>query len=230
MGRLLIISHNYGDAVKKLKQELNAVVRTKKSRRYGEKVSQGNGVINWGTIHFDKLLQFKLLTENNVRTVQWTTDKNTATKWKDEGSSVFCRMLLNSSKGKGIVMFSGSEAAPLYTRFLNAKFEYRIHVFDEKVIHIQQKRRKVGWETDRKFGIRNLDNGYIFACTDIYQPTDDVLAQAIAAVKALGLEFGAVDILQYKNEGYVLEVNTAPGLEGTTLSKYVEAFKEKYNG
>ena len=42
----------------------------------------------------------------------------------------------------------------------------------------------------------------------------------------LGLDFGAVDLLLTSDlRVMVLEVNSAPGLSGSTLSKYVEAFK-----
>ena len=42
---------------------------------------------------------------------------------------------------------------------------------------------------------------------------------------AVGLKIGAVDIIwnELENKCYVLEINTAPGLEGTTLVKYTEA-------
>ena len=48
---------------------------------------------------------------------------------------------------------------------------------------------------------------------------------AINAIRALHLDFGAVDIIynERENQFYVLEVNTAPGLEGTTLQKYTES-------
>jgi D-alanine-D-alanine ligase-like ATP-grasp enzyme len=41
------------------------------------------------------------------------------------------------------------------------------------------------------------------------------------------LDFGAVDVIWNEKEDkyYVLEVNTACGLEGTTLDKYVEQFR-----
>jgi len=54
---------------------------------------------------------------------------------------------------------------------------------------------------------------------------------ALAAVSALGLDFGAVDIIynEHENQYYVLEVNTAPGLEGTTVEKYAEAFAKEFS-
>jgi D-alanine-D-alanine ligase-like ATP-grasp enzyme len=49
---------------------------------------------------------------------------------------------------------------------------------------------------------------------------------SISAVNTLGLDFGAVDLIVAKDgRVYVLEVNTAPGIEGITLEKYVKAFQ-----
>ena len=56
--------------------------------------------------------------------------------------------------------------------------------------------------------------------------SDHVRAQSVAAVRSLGLDFGAVDVVERQNKAYVLEVNTAPGLVGTTLEKYVDAIRE----
>ena len=45
-------------------------------------------------------------------------------------------------------------------------------------------------------------------------------------IKALKLDFGAVDIIRAKNgKLYVLEVNTAPGLEERKLQIYADYFK-----
>ncbi|MNY81884.1 hypothetical protein D3C86_2236870 [compost metagenome] len=48
------------------------------------------------------------------------------------------------------------------------------------------------------------------------------------AVNALGLDFGAADVIwnDHRKQAFVLEVNTAPGLTGTTLEKYAKALKE----
>ena len=54
---------------------------------------------------------------------------------------------------------------------------------------------------------------------------------AIKAVKALGLDFGAVDCcLDNTNVPYVFEVNSGPGLEATSLDKYIEAFNLVISG
>jgi D-alanine-D-alanine ligase-like ATP-grasp enzyme len=58
--------------------------------------------------------------------------------------------------------------------------------------------------------------------------TQELKDIAIGSVNILGLNFGAVDVIynEKENKYYVLEVNTAPGLSGTTLEKYVDAIIE----
>ena len=49
---------------------------------------------------------------------------------------------------------------------------------------------------------------------------------AIKAVKAVGLDFGAVDCcVDEEGDSYVIEINSGPGLEKTAFDKYVEAFE-----
>jgi len=51
---------------------------------------------------------------------------------------------------------------------------------------------------------------------------------AVNAVKAIGLDFGAVDCcLTDDGKPYIIEVNTGPGLQGTSFGAYVSAFKEE---
>lgn len=73
--------------------------------------------------------------------------------------------------------------------------------------------------------IRNLANGYIFARNEV-TPPDDVLEQARKVFEVLPLDFGAVDVIwnEKRKSAYVLEVNTAPGLEGSTIESYKSAF------
>jgi glutathione synthase/RimK-type ligase-like ATP-grasp enzyme len=53
------------------------------------------------------------------------------------------------------------------------------------------------------------------------------MAMAVHCVSALGLDFGAVDVIENKKGSWILEVNTAPGLEGQTLEVYRSAFEQK---
>jgi predicted ATP-grasp superfamily ATP-dependent carboligase len=54
----------------------------------------------------------------------------------------------------------------------------------------------------------------------------ECLDAARAALDASGLDFGAVDVILTKQgKAYVLEINTAPGLEGTTVTDYANFFR-----
>ena len=48
---------------------------------------------------------------------------------------------------------------------------------------------------------------------------------ALAAVRAIGLDFGAVDCATSHDGGaFIIEVNTGPGLQGVALERYTAAF------
>ena len=175
----------------------------------------------------NKLKTFQTLQDNNYEYLpQWTTDLDTACDWAEE-HRVYCRTLLTGCSGSGIVIAdfrSDVVQAPLYTKATKHKHEFRVHVFKGKVIDVQQKKKKLG-STTVSTGIRNHSNGWIYARCDIDIP-DNVLTAAVKAVTILGLDFGACDIgyRERDNKVFLFEVNTAPGLYGTTLQKYVDTF------
>jgi hypothetical protein len=68
----------------------------------------------------------------------------------------------------------------------------------------------------------------VFSRTGIRE-IPEVTQLAIKAVQALGLDFGAVDVVFADGKASVLEVNSAPGLKGQTLVSYANAVR-KYMG
>jgi glutathione synthase/RimK-type ligase-like ATP-grasp enzyme len=135
---------------------------------------------------------------------------------------------LTGHSGSGIVIARDPLEivdAPLYTKAAKHKDEYRVHVFKGEVIDVQKKKRKLNWEGPTDSGIRNLANGWVYARSDVSVPTK-VIDAAVDAVNTLGLDFGAVDIgyNQHLDKAILFEINTAPGLFGTTLEKYKEVF------
>ena len=98
-----------------------------------------------------------------------------------------------------------------------------MHVWMGEVFFAQRKARRLDTPDEEvNWQVRNHENGFIFANQNIELP-DGVADASVRAVEALGLHFGAVDIAYHQENGFrVLEVNTAPGLSGTTLDKYVE--------
>jgi glutathione synthase/RimK-type ligase-like ATP-grasp enzyme len=124
----------------------------------------------------------------------------------------------------GIQIVSKEEVsthAPLYTEYIKKKKEFRVHVWDGKVIDVQEKRRKDGFESAK---VRNTANGYVF-CRMGIRPPAGLDSLAVSAVAALGRTYGGVDIIwnEHHNKSYVLEVNSRPGMEGTTVTKYADA-------
>jgi hypothetical protein len=55
---------------------------------------------------------------------------------------------------------------------------------------------------------------------------DNICSAAVSATALIGVDFGAVDIgTDHSERTFVYEVNSAPGLEGSALSAWVEAFR-----
>lgn len=162
-----------------------------------------------------------------------------------ETRTVVARTLTRASEGRGIELIDFDPVglsrtpmvqAPLYTAYIPKHAEYRVHVgvqgSNVGVIDITKKARRTDVPDDQvNWRIRNYDNGFTFAREglDLAEPTvQRVIEQAKLSVRALGLTFGAVDVVVQSNRErsvYVLEVNTAPGMEGTTLERYVEFFQ-----
>jgi hypothetical protein len=155
-------------------------------------------------------------------------------------SKIVCRTLLNSTNGKGIIIATTPEElveCNLYTVYFPKKWELRFHVVFNAVIRTQQKRRSSTEQLEergiieRNKYIRNIDNGYIYSSSlDSHlspEFIEGVGLHCIEAVRALQLDFGAVDIIVNKDLEYsLLEVNSAPGLQGSTLTAYINKFKE----
>lgn len=174
----------------------------------------------------------KLATFNNLSDKDyipdWTMWKHKAKEWINEGHRVYIRTMLTSHSGRGILIVDHENDlidSGLYTKDTQHDKEYRFHIFKGEVIDIQEKRKKRN--TIINLDIRNHNNGWVFCRTDINYPL--VVKEAcIDAVNTLGLDFGAVDVGFRKkdNKVFIFEINTAPGLEKTTILKYAQAIKE----
>ncbi len=158
----------------------------------------------------------------------------------DNAFPIVCRTVLAGHSGDGIVIADNrGELVPasLYVKYIKKQDEYRVHVglrqrsigeADEEeliIIAIQRKARRNGFENPN-WKIRNLDNGFVYVRQAV-NPPQSVLDVSKQALQASGLDFGAVDVIHNRreNRSYVLEINTAPGLEGTTVEDYAAFFK-----
>jgi len=196
---------------------------------WGSSTCPYSEALNFYTAHAtDKITAFNLLKEAEVRVPPFTTDKEKAEKWNIK-HTVLARTLVHANSGKGIVVCNPQSVlpeAPLYVKYIPKKAEYRVHVVNGKAIYVQQKKLRKG----QKHGpICTHAHGWIFATQNVFPP-QDVVDMAVNAVTALKLDFGAVDVIwnEGREQAYVLEINTAPGIAGTTIEKYTEAFKHDY--
>ncbi len=178
----------------------------------------------------DKL---KFFVNADCRKPAWFTDEDTALLHAvSTNDTIVVRHVLNGNSGEGIELVEPGGVlpyAPLYTAYVPKKQEYRVHVFGGEVIDVQRKaRRRDVADGDVNWKVRNHANGFIFArnAEALGEIPEDVLVQATQAVSSIGLDFGAADVVFNERSGlaYVLEVNTSPGLEGSTLDNYVNAF------
>lgn len=169
-------------------------------------------------------INFFRLASKKTRTVPHTFSQKEAQQWVNTGGTVYCRTQVEGFEGKGIEIIKGKDLPRylLYTKKIEAENEYRIHVVDGKVIAAH---RKVATVDNADPSIKNTANGWKFRWVDIYPK--DVANQAILAVEAIGLDFAAVDVIWDGKLAYVLETNTAPGIDGMewTLGEYARSLK-----
>lgn len=178
-----------------------------------------------------KLSTFRQLNAKEVPCLTFSEDSNVAQTWLEDGSSVVCRDILNGKSGAGIRIINRNEwnregrqppawgDCRLFTRYFKHQREVRLHVTkDGNVLASAIKLKRRGEPAD--YWVRSHNNGWIFA--DYPNPTVAEVSYAVESVKALGLDFGAVDLgSNADGDSRVFEVNTAPGLEGRTLEAYV---------
>jgi hypothetical protein len=202
----------------------------------------GDVVINWGSGNFGnfgqattlnpnvkaascKLASFQRFSADGVRTPRFWTDKQDIPA---DAYPVMCRTVLRGHSGAGIVVAENAQQlvpCQLYTQYVKKKDEYRVHVLKDKAFFIQRKARKLDVENPN-WQVRNLAGGFVFVEVPAAETPADVLEQAVKAIQALGLDFGGVDVMwnEREEQAYVLEVNTACGLEDRTAAHYRDAF------
>lgn len=250
---MYVYSYNpFSEGAKALSQALGC----KRIKHEGSKFrGRGNKVvINWGSSVLtpevekcvvlnspsaiaevsNKLRFFQLVEESGLSVPEWTTDQEVASGWLTEGATVVVRKTLTGHSGAGIEIVSeGQELprAPLYTKYVKKSDEYRVHVFrNQGVVDTQRKARKLDVPDEEvNWKVRNLAGGFIYQRNDIVVP-GCVHEEAQKAFDQTNLDFGAVDVMYNakQQKAYVLEINSAPGLSGTTLENYVNAFNSLY--
>jgi len=227
---------NWGCGVDKFNERYsNRVLSTPMINRIGSVSTAAN-----------KLLTFQELAKYpDIPIPEFTTDEVVAMDWLLEGISVVSRCVLTGHSGAGIhinnppteeeerynyARYDGVHLAPLYVQYKKKQHEYRVHVIRSGVnfdVDVQQKRKRRDTPNENvDYKVRNHANGWVY-CRDDISPPEGIQELSMRVIQALVLDFGAVDIIwnEHYNQMYVLEVNTAPGLEGQTLDFYVDNLK-----
>lgn len=223
--------------------EMDAMLIKRENSKYVNRAS--DLVVNWGCygvpsyhrvlnsnqaveIATSKLATYEVLRRTKVAVPDWTTYRGRAQQWANDGNRVLGRDQDRGSEGSGITIYeAGSSVGQhrFYCKYVRKEREFRVHVFQGRVIDMQEKLKRSGGSLAY---VRNTANGYIFGrqgLSDNPCPVE-VTDLAVRAVKELGLDFGGVDVGYSQRFGvFVYEVNTAPGIDGTTVTKYVEAIK-----
>lgn len=267
---LIIYTYNDAvETAKELQDDLGCRRIASRASGSARKVPQGTLVVNWGygrspdwaagrrDIRYlnspgavgrkmSKIYQLQTFAKAGVPTFDVTTARDEVRRWINSGCRVLCR-LDEGARGSGIAVIESFDeagrvpAADFYTKWFDKTHEYRVHVFQGKVIDIVQKKRLYAAKPFAKLTlteqtVRNYANGWIEAHKDLHLPGGSrgrITDAARRAVESLGLDFGAVDIVvKFSGPGQstldglaVCEVNTAPGLGAIEREAYVTAIK-----
>lgn len=174
---------------------------------------------------FDQLVVFK---EKGIPCPDFTIHLEEARKWLESGE-VFGRNKVHE-KGHDIVGHHSPEwtGREFWSKVIpNKKEEYRIHIFAGE--DIQQAVKVFDPKAVRKrnddLPIQNTETGWKY--NHSFKRSDNAINLAKHAVEVLGYLWGAVDLLEdLDGYCYVLEVNTAPGMDDTTARAYANAIQK----
>jgi hypothetical protein len=181
----------------------------------------------------------------------WTTGIGEATNWLNDGHTIVERHKLSGKSGEGIrIVEPGGELqrAPLYVKYEKKTDEFRVHVFKNLagefyVAHVQKKVAapdRVQAGDIRNWHVRNHENGFIFQqhgfdCPALVSDT----ALSLVRTSFPEIDFVALDVIYHNGtakkaadrtepRAFVLEGNTAPGMEGTTVQVYGDFLLERF--
>lgn len=207
-------------------------------------VRNGNGDINWGRARANTSLNPDISNSTNKRVMRQLFAENKVPMPKlltleevrfalIDGKTVVGRPDRHA-KGRGYWLIkrdidlmkalrgtSKKAAATHFMEFIEADHEIRVHIFKGKSIRISEK-------SFYDCGNDKCNHNHCYTTIKSTIGRKRARRAAKKAVKALGLDFGAVDILATDEAVYVLEVNAAPGLGGTMPRLYHETFKHWY--
>ncbi len=131
----------------------------------------------------------------------------------------------NHVGGRDLLAGAGAFEPQYYSKKEDIVEEYRVHMFRDRSIRAGKKFQNAtrpDGHTPAHAWIRSYDAGWVIKY-DNFESTKEMRELASKALKALGLDFGAIDLAKTADGRLlVLEVNRAPGVEGGTVEAYAK--------
>jgi hypothetical protein len=180
----------------------------------------------------DKIAQYRWFREHDVPALEFTTSQEEANKWAKK-TTVFARKTISGSEGRGIVIVETGGScplAPVYTKYQKKKKEFRVHIFQDRVVSVVEKRKRGDYTGNGDPRVRNTVNGFVFCHNDVVEPAG-IRELALLAAQVTPSDFKGVDIgfNEQLNKLFVIEVNSAPGIEGSNVTMYADTIIKKLN-
>lgn len=207
-----------------------------------------NGTFTLGGRKLLATEQLQRFQDVGLRIPEWTTDLNTAISWLRSGATVLGRRE-DHTQGRDIRIQTGTfpnrgtylrwrTRSEWWCKFVPSTSEWRIHVFDGRVIARGMKtipdiiaRREPNLTTP----VRSRRNGWFLDHS--IDPPSALRDAGRAAIAATGYLYGAVDMLVTSsptapdlNDIVVLEANRLPAMDDYTRAAYATAIRRYIRG
>jgi hypothetical protein len=209
-------------------------------------------VVNWGTGYTSRRVDvntpeaicnavykdraFSLFKKRNVNHPEITMQRSEAKKWLEDGFMVYSRGTLCGERGRGIEVLQPNEqglirleevSAEAFTKRFNTLREFRVHVAFGECIEVNEKKRRNHTNPDP---LIRSSSDWVFCVYNLAPYPDSIKSHAVKAVRALGLDFGGVDLaIDSEDNVCVFEVNTAPWINReSTMFAYRDAFFKEF--
>lgn len=135
----------------------------------------------------------------------------------------------------------------IFEKFYNYNREYRLHITKDGCFYTCRKMLKTDTPEDKRWFRNDSNSVWIVEENEVFdRPTNwnTIVAESVKALKAVGLDVGAVDLriqssrnskgeLRENPDFIIVEINSAPSFGDITLEKYLEILpkllRDKYD-